>query len=111
MRLEFHCLQIAVLLGASLAWSQGTFVYDQQSSNDESTPNYGQGVTLQYFTLPYGQSFTPSLDAVGFIQLKLDDPAAGSTFNGATVWVNLISGSIAGPVIGTTDQVSLSPGF
>jgi hypothetical protein len=107
MKLPF-VLAIATL-AASLGWGQGTLEYDQQSSTDETPPLYGEGEALQAFTLPYGQSFTPSLDAVGFIELKLDDPTAG--FGGGMLWVNLISGSIAGPVMASTEPIDLIGGF
>jgi hypothetical protein len=47
------------------------------------------------------QSFTPSLSAVGFLQLRTLN-AAGAT---VTVVVNLRAGSLNGPVISSTDPV------
>lgn len=86
--------------------AQGTFLFDQQSSTDESTPGYfGTGV-MQQMLPPFGQSFTPTLSSIGFIRLKLSDGNINDGL-GATVFVNLRSGSISGPIIGTTDPVSM----
>jgi len=90
-----------------LAIAQGTFLYDQQSS-DES--NGGSGANVIQNSQPIGQSFTPSLDGVAFVRLHLFDENRNNGL-GATMYVNLHSGSIAGPIIGTTDPVTMPDNF
>ena len=99
----------AILMCSDLALSQGTFMYDQQSSTDESTPAFGSGVTIQTAS-PYGESFTPSLATIDFVRLKLNDsdPASGS---GATLLIQLHSSSISGAIVASTTPVSLANGF
>ena len=89
------------------ARGQGTLVYDQESSSDESYPI--GGVRIQFYGT-VGQSFTPSLSTIGFVRLKLYDIAPGNAL-GATLMVNLRSTAINGPVLGTTTPVVLSNGF
>jgi hypothetical protein len=91
-----------------LASGQGTIIYDQQSSTDE-TPYPSTGRVIQQY-LPFGQSFTPTLSSVDFLELKLYD---NNSVNGvgATLYVNLRSSSITGPVLGTTALVTLTNGF
>ena len=69
----------------------------------------GLGDRLASWRSPWGQSFTPSLDTVGFIAIPMDDYTGG--FGGATVWVDLLSGSISGPVIASSEPVNLTAGF
>jgi hypothetical protein len=87
------------------AFGQGTMVFDQQSSTES---NFGeQGFDIQAFK-PMGQSFTPSLAGVGFIRLRL---GRGTFDQGATIFVNLMSGSITGAVLAATSPVTLPVGF
>ena len=90
------------LLAAYSAHGQGTLVYDQK------VPGVMGAQTIQG-NEPIGQSFTPSLSAVGFIQLELFDANPGNGL-GATVAVNLMSGSITGTILGTS-TVTLPDGF
>ncbi len=101
---------VLALFVSPAVFGQGSVVFDQQSSTDESIPFYGQGGAIQDALLPWGQSFTPSLSSVGFIRLKLVD---GNTDDGlgATVYLNLRSGSVSGPVIGVTAPVSMPSSF
>jgi hypothetical protein len=89
---------------ALIAKGQG-FIYDQQSQTSQSG---GAGFPIQE-DQPMGQSFTPSLPAVGFVQLEFADflPPNGI---GATVYVNLLADSITGPVIGSAAPVSMPDG-
>jgi hypothetical protein len=89
------------------AHAQGTFVYDQESSTDENYPFVGSRIQF-YGTV--GQSFTPSLTAVGFVRLKVGDLTLGNSL-GATLLVNLRSNAINGPILGTTAPVVLSDSF
>ena len=93
-------------LCAALAQAQGTLVFDQQSSTDETYSS--GGVPIQFYGF-VGQSFTPSLSTVGFIRIKMFDgvPANGI---GATLVMNLRSNAINGPILGTTTLV-LGNGF
>lgn len=88
---------------------QGTLVFDQQSDTNE-TPYWGTGATMQQIPSPWGQSFTPALSAVDFMQLKTYD---GNTNNvlGAILYINLRAGSIGGQVLGSTIPLPLSNGF
>src|ERR1700691_2962928 len=89
--------------GAIGAFAQGTLVYDQQSSLGGT---YEGTVNIQS-SQPVGQSFTPSLDAVGFIQLYLLGINSGNNAN-AVVYVNLLSGSITGQTIGQSAPVTVN---
>jgi hypothetical protein len=81
---------LAFVLGTRLASAQGTFVYDQQSTGSvDASANLNQ--------TPIGQSFTPMLDSIGFIEIQLFDGLSAST-----VAINIRSGSIAGSVLGTS---------
>jgi hypothetical protein len=51
-------------LGIGIAGAQGTFVYDQQSTNATDG-----GVILSQ--TPFGQSFTPAFDSIDFVQFYL----------------------------------------
>lgn len=92
--------------------AQGTFLFDQQSSTDETAPPFGSGLLLPYQTsLPGdGQSFSPTLTSVGFIRLMFDDATPGDGL-GASVFVNIRSGSITGSIIGVSGSVSMLDGF
>src|SRR5258708_5645922 len=87
---------------------QGTmFVYDQQSVTNRTI---GPGGAPVQEDQPMGQSFTPTLAGVGFVQLEFHDvhPTNGL---GATVYVNLLADSITGTVLGTTAPVSMPDSF
>lgn len=91
---------------APLALSQGTYVYDQQSSTDEDF-NLGGGA-IQFASV--GQSLAPVLGTVDFVRLKLYDIAPGNSL-GANVVVNLRANAINGTILGTTPAVSMADGF
>ncbi|MGH7950379.1 MAG: PEP-CTERM sorting domain-containing protein [Limisphaerales bacterium] len=98
-------IQIAIMLAACCAYGQGTLVYDQQVSNTNAPGGYGN---IQ--PDPSGQSFVPSLSSVGFVQFYLSDGNPDQL--GATLYVNLWSGSLAGgTLLGQTAPVSLSGSF
>lgn len=101
-------LTIAVLLLQTILPVSGQgFIYDQQSAT-ESTGG-GAIASIQSFQ-PIGQSFTPTNSSVGFIRLLLGDTAINSL--GATVYVNLWSGSISnGTPLASTDPVYMPDGF
>src|SRR5579871_3054539 len=95
-------LGFLTLLWPFVTLAQGTFIYDQQSSTEANVFSEGN-VTIQV-NQPFGQSFTPSLNAVGFIRLDLFYYAGSG---GASVDVVLRANSISGPVIGTSESVFL----
>jgi hypothetical protein len=94
------------LLLASPVFGQGTMIFDQSSASENAQGEFAIGIQPNQ---PIGQSFTPSLDGVGFIRLYTGD----SSFNGvgATLYVNLRSDSMTGPIIGTTSAILLPDGF
>ena len=96
-----------VILCAAESFAQGTFVYDQQSST-EAFP--AEANALIQPDGPVGQSFTPSLTAVGFIRLDLFD-WNNNNGKGATVHVNLRANSITGPILSSSTPVSMPDGF
>jgi len=108
MKNKFYFVVIIVSLPVFSAYSQGSFVYDQQSSTDASSA--GGGAIIQNIASPYGQSFTPSLSSIGFIQLGLYDDRPNNSL-GATVFINLREDSISGTIIGSTEPVSMPDGF
>ncbi len=52
-----------------------------------------------------GQSFTPALSAIDYVQFAVGDTASGSL-----LYVNLRQGSMTGPIIGTTDTQPVTTG-
>src|SRR5262245_47459373 len=54
---------------------------------------------------PMGQTFTPSSNAVGFVQFEMDRGGP------SVMHVNLRSGGITGPVIARSRQRALAAGF
>lgn len=94
-----------ILITNCFAYGQGTFVYDQQSTN-----LIEGSAGLDPSTEPMGQSFTPSFSSIGFVQLYLYD---GDVLNnlGSTVYVNLRSNSITGTILGSSLAVFMPDGF
>jgi hypothetical protein len=87
---------LVYVVGTGLASAQG-FVYDQQSSGTTD----GSVLSTQ---APLGQSFTPLLDSIGFVDFYLSDGTTASMMQ-----VNIRSGSITGPILGTTSTTTLTP--
>ena len=108
MRRAFLLLLVPWLLACGAA-GQGVFVYDQQSSTTEPAVVAG-GVLAADDPPGYGQSFTRSLSAVGFIRMAFRDGRPGNT-TGASIIMNLRSGSITGPIVGTSLVVEMPEGF
>ena len=88
--------------------AQGTLVFDQQTSDDESPPGRGSG--LVWGSNGFGQSFTPTFDRIDFVRWKLGESRPGA-IEGTTFIVNLRSGSITGNILASTDPVVLPQGF
>jgi hypothetical protein len=106
MKLKF--LSAIIVLLSWLSHGQGTFVYDQQSSTDE-TFVAGGGI-IQDGLPGVGQSFTPTLSGVGFVRLSLYDWNPNNGI-GATLSLNLRTDSITGAILATTPSVSLPDSF
>jgi hypothetical protein len=104
--LEQVSLALIISLFSICVHSQGAFVYDQQSS-DES--NISGLISIQPFQ-PMGQSFTPTLPSVEFVRLALQDINFGNAL-GATLYVNLRSGSITGAVLAASSPVFMPDSF
>jgi hypothetical protein len=99
----------ALLVAASHQILAQRFVYDQQSSNSPSL--FGDYLNIQ--TEPLTQSFVPALSAIGFVQFEFWD-ISGNGNNGATVYVNLWSGSPnvnSATLLGSTTPVYMPNGF
>jgi hypothetical protein len=95
-------LQSVLMMSALAACGQGTMIYDQQSATSFS---FQHAVSFQPQQLA-GQSFTPALTSIGFVQFYFFDPRPDASI-GATVYVNLRADSISGPVLGSTDPVTM----
>jgi hypothetical protein len=93
------------LLVSFSALSQGTFLFDQQSATNTGFVN-GDGGLVFDLAQPAGQSFTPTLSSVDLVQFKFFDTGQGSRA-GATVYVDLLSGSITGNVIAASSPVTM----
>jgi hypothetical protein len=99
-----------LLFATSSAIAQGTFIYDQQSTTNESIQPFGVGAVIQNVSPGGGQSFTASLNGVDFIRLMVLD-ANLSNGLGATLYVNLRTNSITGPILGSTASVTFPDNF
>ena len=88
------------------ARSQG-FIYDQQAGGDNVTAETGFALTNQIV----GQSFKPGLSGIDFVFLRFTDYDS-NVGSGATVYLNLWSGSISnGTLLGATAPVFMPDGF
>ena len=108
MKTYLLTLQTALMLSALAARGQGTMIYDQQSATNQGVAGGDAGFPIQE-QQPMGQSFTPALSSVGFVQLKFTDGNPGNGL-GATVYVNLLANSISGTVLGSTAPVFMPDG-
>jgi PEP-CTERM motif len=107
MKHHFILFPMVLLLAATSAYGQG-FIYDQQVT--QSPQGSGGSETIQS-EQPVGQSFTPSLSSIDFVILDLSDYTSGNGL-GATVYMNLWSGSISnGTLMASTDPVFMPDGF
>ena len=99
---------LALALTTLAALGQGTFIYDQQSASSRSVGPYGAPFGVEQ---PSGQSFTPALSSVGFVQFEFDDPNPGDGI-GTTVYVNLWADSLAtGTLLGSTTPAFMPDRF
>jgi len=107
MNQKLSFMPLALLLAICCSYGQGTIIYDQQSSTDEITR---AGNTTIQLGQPIGQSFTPSLAAVDFIRLKLNDFNLNNGL-GATLYLNLRANSISGSILSSMPAVTLDDNF
>jgi hypothetical protein len=103
---EFWLLCLAVCSFALSVVGQGIFIYDQQSAIEGAPQDAGGSLQSQ----PFGQSFTPTLSAIGFVRFWLNVSIPGNGV-GATVVVNLRSNSITGPILSSATPIILPDGF
>lgn len=95
------CVSVVMSFFSTSLFAQGTFVTDQQSSDEAHTQEGGYAPGQQ----PLGQSFTPLLDSVGFIRLYIQGGGGTASFH-----VVLHNDSITGSVLGTSATTSFSTG-
>ncbi|MGH7953996.1 MAG: PEP-CTERM sorting domain-containing protein, partial [Limisphaerales bacterium] len=92
--------------------AQGTLVYDQESATGPLSPPANDFLNIQEDS-PLTQSFVPSLSAIGFVQFQFWD-ISGNGNNGATVYVNLWTGSPntnSATLLDSTTPVYMPNGF
>ncbi|MGH7953196.1 MAG: Ig-like domain-containing protein [Limisphaerales bacterium] len=92
--------------------AQGTLVYDQQSATGPTSP-YGNDFFNIQEDSPLMQSFIPTLSTIGFVEFEFWDIANNGT-NGATVYVNLWTGSPdthLATLLGSTAPTYMPNGF
>ncbi|PYJ05750.1 MAG: hypothetical protein DME25_07885 [Verrucomicrobia bacterium] len=99
----FQCALAALVLAGAESGGQTTNIYDQQSYDHAIPANVLYGI--QQFQ-PIGQSFTPTLPSIGFVQFDLYDDRSLNGL-GATLYVNLRANSITGAVVSSTTPVFL----
>ena len=102
----YRTVLFSFLLSTLCVTGQGTFIYDQQSSDEN---NYREGGADIQQNQPIGQSFTPALPTVGFIRLIVYNGLLGDT-SGATLIVNLRRDSITGPILSSSEPISIPSG-
>jgi hypothetical protein len=90
----------------STAFAQGTFLYDQQSSN-EGVP--GEGAADIQTSQPLGQSFIPLFSGIDFVRLRIIRNFFGTA--GASIAVNLRATSITGTILSTSLPSTVPAGF
>ena len=101
------CSAVASLVGAPGAVAH-PFVVDQANTDDP-----GGGVLIHSIQLsgPIGQSFTPLLPSLDVVELLTIDFGEQPNGLGATLQVDLRAASIAGAIVGTSNQVALPDDF
>jgi hypothetical protein len=107
MKTYARIISTALLLLVLQSRGQVAFVYDQQSADESFIA--GSSVGIQAYS-PMGQSFTPRFSSVGFARIYMSDGNFGNSL-GATLYLNLRANSITGPILGTTDPVSMRDSF
>ena len=112
MKTALRNLMTAMFVAASFQIHSQGFVYDQQSATGPLSPFGNDFFNIQEDS-PLLQSFIPSLSAIGFVQFEFWD-IANNGANGATVYVNLWTGSPnvnSATLLGSTTPVFMPNGF
>jgi hypothetical protein len=108
MKSKLFLLQLTVALTVCSAQGQDTFIYDQSSATNPAAGGGGAPIQADQ---PMGQSFTPALSSIDFVQLNFTYGGFPSNQLGAAVFVNLWSGSISnGTLLSSTDPVFIPDG-
>jgi len=100
-----------ILCAASIQTHAQGMVYDQESATGPASPLANDFIAIQTASLT--QSFIPSISAIGFVSLEFWDIANNGN-NGATVYVNLWTGSPTtrlATLLGSTTPVYMPNGF
>lgn len=107
-----NLLAAIILLAASLQTHAQGVAYDQQSATAPTSPTADDFLNIQEDS-PLLQSFMPTFSAIGFVQFEFWDIANNGN-NGATVYVNLWTGSPninSATLLGSTAPVYMPNGF
>ena len=105
MKGSFHQLFILFgIIASPHAFSQSTIV-------DQGNETYYPPSTwnIEYFH-PMGQEFTPALTFLNFVDLMLMD-FYGQGYTTGELAVSIRSGTVTGPVLGTSESLFLQPTF
>jgi hypothetical protein len=100
-----------MLVGAACCAQEAAKVYDQVGTpTGDATP-----VSTSYFPvrtkMPLGQSFTPALSEIGFVELYLrESPGMGNPGESETLVLTLREGDITDPVVSSTQPMFLLGG-
>ena len=91
--MKIFLIVFCLLLEVVPASAQVSFIYDQQSSTNNTanlvpTANFSLGSSI-------GQSFTPSLASIDFVRLRFYNSGGSQQPASGTIHVNLWSGSIS----------------
>ena len=107
MRIRAVALLVALVLTVGFAvpvWADPIVTVDQQYNPPSHCCAY------QIAGLELGQGFTPTLPGLDAVLLGLYD-VSGSTTSGAVYRVNIRQDSIAGAILGTSEEVAIPDGY
>src|SRR5688572_15257611 len=107
MPMKTPAILCALCIGLSLlpttSGAQGTFIYDQQSASEGTVGEFSVNVLSNQ---PVGQSFRPALGSLDFVRLYFINGGVGGS-----AYLNLRSNSIDGPIIATSQSVTLPDAY
>jgi FIMAH domain-containing protein len=101
-------LRPALALAALASLCLAALPAPAQTVDQQQTDGGGFGSSILYAG-PLGQEFTPTLDALNFVDLLIADAELDGA--GATISVNIREDSITGTLLGSSLPVSLPDGF
>src|ERR1043166_3000366 len=108
---EFRPIQLSLLLACGIATGGRAQVLltDQSLQPPPNTGgSYHYDAVLSSLVPATGQEFTPSLQGLDFVEIRLQDPRVTDT---GTFAIAIHEGNIAAPVLGLSGLVSKSGGF